>query len=132
MRRHNLRIAERLTFLIFVCLAVSYPSHAALVIDQQSDAPNPVSVSNGPGVVLFQTFKPTASTLDLVRLTFCPGGGFPPAGYETSISIRSGDPDGPELGSASAMVEGSVGEAVDAYFWFPSLPLTPGATYFIE
>jgi hypothetical protein len=121
-----------LSFMIFVCLAMTSSASAGLIIDQQNDAPTGTTVSCGPGVVLFQTFTPTASTLDLVRLTFRPGGGFPPSGYETSITIRSGDPYGPELGSSSAIAEGEIGGAMDVYFWFPSLPLTPGTTYVIE
>ncbi len=63
------------------------------------------------------------------------GGNFPANGYETTIRIRSGTPDGPVLGTATTFVPGphTTGTQLNVRFDFsPRILLIPGNTYVIE
>ncbi len=136
MRRYNLRITERLIFMIVFCLAMTYPTSAGLVVDQENDVPCGTSVSCGTpteeGSSILQTFTPSVSRLDAVRLKFSAGGSFP-SGYTARIAVRSGLGEGPVLGSATAFVPGPEMGTVAVYFMFdPPLPLTPGVMHTIE
>lgn len=137
MKRHRVQIALNLSFMVFVCLWMNSSASAGLVADQQNDIPCGTSVGCGTptleGSSILQTFTPSVSTLDAVRLKLRAGGDFPSNGYPTSIMVRSGLGGGDVLGSATSFVSGPETGTADVYFVFnPPLPLTPGAMHTIE
>jgi hypothetical protein len=108
------------------------------VADQVNDAPT--GKSRGCGTSrrsLFQSFTPSASILAAVDLRLRAGGRFPGTGYDTTIRIKSGTPEGPVLRNATAttFVPGPQvpGAQLAVCFEFSAqIPVTPGDTYVIE
>lgn len=83
----------------------------------------------------FQSFTPSASSLDAVDLLLRAGGSFPTTGYDTTIKIRSNDPQGTVLGTATTFVPGPLTSGVQQMVRFSfsgAISLTPGQTYIIE
>ena len=85
---------------------------------------------------LFQSFTPSASLLMAVDLRLRVGGGpFPSEGFETTINIRSDNPAGTILGTATTLVPGpqNVGTELEVRFDLsPGIAIAPGDTYVIE
>ena len=84
---------------------------------------------------LFQSFKPSASSLVAVSLALRAGSEFPEAGYTATVRIREGSPQGEVLGTSTAFIPGPQlpGGVIEVLFPFdPPLSLTPGETYLIE
>ncbi|MHC4521451.1 MAG: hypothetical protein ACYTAS_22900, partial [Planctomycetota bacterium] len=134
MRRGYVQTAVKLTLLTFVFLSINTSASADLLVDQEHDVPTVVAAGCGGGVggSLFQSFTPTASTLDAVRLNLRAASNSPGGDLTTTITIRSGAFDGTELGTATALVAvTNTAEQVD-FDISPPLALTPGDTYVIE
>lgn len=107
-----------------------------VVPDQVNDVEQP-SISmhcGGEPMSLFQSFTPSASPLAAVDLRLRVGGEFPVTGYDTTINIRSGTPDGDVLGTATTFVPDPQVTGIQLMVNFELLPieLTPGNTYVIE
>jgi hypothetical protein len=84
---------------------------------------------------LFQSFTPSLSPLGAIDLRLRAGGEFPDKGYNTTIIIRSGTPDGSLLGTKTVFVPGpqALGAQLEVRFEFPlPIQLVPGNTYVIE
>jgi hypothetical protein len=83
----------------------------------------------------FQSFTPSASSLDAVDLLLRAGGSFPTTGYDTTIKIWPNDPQGTVLGTATTFVPGPLTSGVQQMVRFSfsgAISLTPGQTYIIE
>jgi len=137
MKRHKVQIVLNFSFTVFVCLLMNSSASAGLVVDQQNDVFSDTTVGcscTTTGTIL-QTFTPSVSTLDAVRLKLRAGGEFPLVGCETTVMIKVGLADGEVLGSSTAFVPGpqAPGATIDVYFWFDKpLLLAPPGTYAIE
>jgi hypothetical protein len=116
-------------------------AHAQLVPDQTNDFSPPPQISYGSaGTILSQAFTPTSGNVAAVELRLRLGGSFPnpPGGYSTTITLRSGSPSGPILGSATTFVQGtfdSIGSLPGQLVLFefsPPVCVSPGQTYFIQ
>ena len=84
---------------------------------------------------LFQSFTPSVSSLGAVDLQLQAGGAFPTTQYPTTVSIRSGAPEGPVLGTATAFVPGPLAAGAKPVVRFqfrPQIVVTPGESYLIE
>ncbi len=101
-----------------------------VVPDQVNDAQ--ISAWYGCGIPpmglgsLFQSFTPSASPLVAVDLSLR----LLVTGYNTTINIRSGDPNGTVLGTATTFVQGPQLTMVN--FELQPIDVIPGETYVIE
>ena len=103
--------------------------------DQVNESPTGTSYGCGGTGSLFQSFTPSASSLDAVDLLLRAGGSFPTTGYDTTINIWSNTPQGAVLGTATTSVPGPLTTGVQQMVRFSfseAISLTPGQTYIIE
>jgi hypothetical protein len=102
--------------------------------DQMNDPPSGIGYGGCAGS-LYQSFTPTRSLLTAVQIRLRVGGGFPAAGTNTSINIRSGSPAGPILGTSSVSIVGpqSTGRELLILFQFSApISVTAGSSVVIE
>lgn len=125
------------TFFLLATLS-SHGQGTTFLYDQQSST-NEASLGYG-GTTVFQTllpntgqsFTPTLSAIDFVRLKIADGDPNDGLGSTWFLNLRSTGITGPILGT-SASVGLPNGYTGPANFFFPStIPLTPGTTYFFD
>jgi Ca2+-binding RTX toxin-like protein len=121
-----------------ICIAETM-INCEVIADQVNDPATGTSFGCGtpPGGLkhLFQSFTPTVSNLARVELRLRVGGSFPATGITTTIRIRSGEPSGPVIGTATAFVPGpqpSGQQRLVGFNFAPALAITPGSKLVIE
>jgi PEP-CTERM motif len=127
MRR--LGIVASVLFAVEITSSVPVAASPILTIDQsQTQTPGPFDTFFVvlPGESVAQSFVPTLSGLDAVELFTDT-----PLRTELSLNIRSGTFNGPIVGT-SLLTPLPQGIAIPHFDFASTVPLTPGALYFIE